>query len=156
MPPGRPRKYPLADDPLAHVPGALVADPVTAEREDVLKDLAEDYGGWVEKDCSIGWEYFWREGDSEFRYYVSGETVGIRIEQNSEFYGGNQYFQSRFRGPVLVDTTDPREKHKIEPDPGPEVEVIGGSGQCVTMKVSEFLELINKNNAKRRNMAGKR
>ena len=138
------------------MPAAVATAVVPKDREEELEAVAEDWGDWTEKDCGIGWEFFWRKSGKDYRYYVSGETVGLRVEHNEEFYGGNQHFVSRYRGFVLVSSTDPRLQKKIEPDPGPEIQAKGGNGKCTTMPVSEFLGIVNKNKAKRRNMEGLR
>jgi len=129
--------------------------PTTTVSEET-EEAAEDLGGWVEGDLSIGNEFYWTKRGKSYRYYVDDETTGIRIEHSQEFLGGNRHWVSRWRGRVLVDTNDGRQSKQIEKDPGAQIWAKGPDGITKVVSVPEFLTLINKNNAKMRNVYGQR
>jgi hypothetical protein len=126
-----------------------VEDEGVEEKKFDNAELYEEASLWGPKDCGIGWEYFWNKDGKFYRYYISGESVGLKIETSSEYNRGERRFWYKFRGLDLIDTNDARRKKEVVPDAGPQVWIDGPSGTKV-VSVDQFLSMINENKAKRR------
>jgi hypothetical protein len=97
---------------------------------------------------SANCEYIWERDGQLYSITVKAETMHPRELVSNEYYGGNQTFITSMRGNTVIATNDPRRKHEIEPDPGPQVFCKSADGECFTLTCKEFLDMVNENHAR--------
>jgi len=162
---------PEKPNPVDTAPTPVPVPQPNKKTADAMKEFAlggsvpQEIADMVEQDSEV-WErhtvayphseYFWSRGGKMYALVCNASTQNLTVERNAEFHGGNKYYHYTYRGRVLVDTNDPRRKKEIEPDPGPSVTVTTAGGTTRTMKVEEFLALVNSNRAQRRDLSRRR